>query len=674
MVGLAGCFAYSLRYRRKRGEPRRGRCKSSRISLCGLESEYGLPSKLAAVAIALQSLPTDRLRYQQLMALASKLPPMPAEVKTPANKVPGCLSTVHVHATLQNDGTIRYQGDSDALISKGLVALLVNGLSDCTVDEIVAVKPEFIKASGITASLTPGRNNGFYNMFKLMTKQAQGLGTGDGRATPAERDQDHPLSSADIGLRIYNSMTRKKEPFRPLEAGVVRMYVCGVTVYDLCHLGHARIMVFFDVVARYLRYKGCSVMYLRNVTDIDDKIINRSRETGVPADELARHMEEEMRRDAESLGCEAPTLEPRVSESISAIISMVSTLQEKEHAYVASMDNAGGLDVYFRVKSVSSYGRLSRCSLDGNQAGARVDIGMEKESPEDFALWKTAKPGEPSWESPWGRGRPGWHIECSAMAKKHLGDTLDIHGGGPDLIFPHHENEIAQSEAANGKLYANTWMHCAAVRSTGDQKMSKSLGNFVTIREALKKYDGETIRMYFLSYQYRQPLLYSEDGLAQAHERLLRLYAALRGVPPTGAEAPGAIPDPEPWRCFHEAMANDFDTVTAIAVMTDVSKKLLQLQSLTEGAAAHAALGQQLRAMGALIGLLHRDPEEVLQGGFAGADFKARVDTLIAERAAARGARDFVRADEIKAKLTGMGVVMEDTAKGTTWRIGALVS
>uniref|UniRef100_A0A6U8U6X5 Cysteine--tRNA ligase n=1 Tax=Zooxanthella nutricula TaxID=1333877 RepID=A0A6U8U6X5_9DINO len=687
---FAGLLSERLIARRRRAGAPGQRGRGCRVPLRGLEAEFGLPSKLAATAEALKALPNDRLRYQQLMALAGKLAAMPAELKTPERKVPGCLSTVHVHASLQDDGTIAWAGDSDALISKGLVALLVNGLSGCRPDEVIEVKPEFIKASGITASLTPGRNNGFYNTFKLMVKQATDLasaGSDQPASDPAPAGNDAVASApasasashdADLPqLRIYNTMGRQKEDFQPQQAGVVNMYVCGVTVYDLCHLGHARVMVFFDVVARYLRHRGYTVKFVRNVTDIDDKIINRSRENGETAEALARRMELEMQRDAASLGCQPPTVEPRVSECMPEIIEMVSKLEDKRHAYTGSSGEPGGLDVYFRVRSFTEYGRLSKCSLDGNQAGARVGVGDGKEAPEDFALWKTAKENEPSWASPWGRGRPGWHIECSAMARKHLGETLDIHGGGPDLMFPHHENEIAQSEAANGKLYSQTWMHCAAVRSVGDgdEKMSKSLGNFVTIREALERFDGEAIRFYLLSSQYRQPLLYSEEALLQAKERLLKLYTSLRGAPPATGESCGAVADGETWRKFQTSMSNDFDTVGAVAAMSELARQLLQLQQADKAdAGKRDALAGQLQSMGALLGILQRDPEEVLRGGASvDADFEARVDALVAERAAARKGKDFARADEIKAELTGLGVVLEDGPQGTVWRIGSLV-
>lgn len=660
-LGVTGGFQASRRSCRTREL----RARIARAMSPMSPGDYGLPPKLAGMAGALSALPNDRMRYQQLMALAGKLKPMADDLKVPENKVPGCLSVVHVHASLEEDGTVTFQGDSDALISKGLVALLVLCLSGCTPEEIAGVQPEFIKASGISASLTPGRNNGFFNMFKLMNKKvarlkaAKAAESGESGAMKAGEDTETEETPE---LQIYNTLSRSKEAFKTLEPGKVKMYVCGVTVYDLCHLGHARVMVFFDIVARFLRHLGYDVTFVRNVTDIDDKIIKRSQETGETAEELARRMEEEMARDAKSLGCASPDFEPRVSESIEEITSMVETLVKKDFAY------AGKGDVYFRVRRFETYGRLSRCSLDGNEAGARVEVADVKEAPEDFVLWKSAKPSEPSWESPWGPGRPGWHIECSAMAKRYLGDTLDIHGGGPDLVFPHHENEIAQSEAANDQPYVKTWMHCAAVRSTGNEKMSKSLGNFVTIRDVLKQYDGEVVRFYLLSSQYRRPMMYSEEALEEAQERLLKLYSSLRGA--AGAQTESPDPECEQQHRFLAAMANDFDTVNAIAALTDLSRELLQLQQGDHGAEFQTK-ARQLRAMGAVLGILQRDPEEVCKGP-VDSDFEAKVEDLIQARADARKAKDFAKADAIRDELTGMGVVIEDGAKGTSWRVASL--
>lgn len=703
---VVGGIAGSLLAKRHQRQRKSKGSKSYIVLMRSLETEYCLPAKLSMTAAALKSLPNDRLRYQQLMAMGSKLPAMATQLKTLGNKVPGCLSTVHVHAQLQPDGTIAFQGDSDALISKGLVALLVNGLSGCTVQEVTAVNPEFINASGITASLTPGRNNGFFNMFKLMKSQALALQSGDaveeavetaaalaGRRIGIARSGPQ-LATVSAGghfagsgstlalpqLNVYDTLERRKKPFESLQEGTVNMYVCGVTVYDLCHLGHARVMVFFDIVARYLEHLGFEVKYVRNVTDIDDKIIKRAHENGEDPLHLARRMEAEMQADAAELGCREPSEQPRVSEHIQEIVDMVSTLETKEYAYPGPQQGEGR-DVYFRVRRFPTYGRLSRCSLDGNQAGARVEVVGGKEAPEDFVLWKTAKPGEPSWSSPWGAGRPGWHIECSAMAKRHLGTTLDIHGGGPDLVFPHHENEIAQSEAANGSLYVNTWMHCAAVRSRGDEKMSKSLGNFVTIRDALEKYDGEELRFYFLTSQYRQPLLYSEEALAQSKQRLLKLYSALRGSTTFAATDIAAdVPLPpsvvDARERFFSALSNDFDTVNAIAVLNELSRELLQArqQGADQSVVAEAIAGV-LRYLAGVLGLLQRDPEEVLRGrAAADSDFEAKVESLVAARNEARSEKNWARADELRKDLSDLGVVLEDTAQGTTWRVGAMAS
>lgn len=707
-AGLA-CSILVRRRPRRRSYKSRARKRSREYTAitahASLEDAYSLPSKLSMQVSALKSLPNDRLRYQQLMALGSKLPTMPVELKTPHNKVPGCLSTVHVHAKMKPDGTIEFQGDSDALISKGLVALLVGGLSGCTVEQVTAVNPEFIKASGITASLTPGRNNGFFNMFTLMKSKASALMNDSSIAEPFETASSlagrrswpaHPrlrLSKvaaieSDLAtdatlvipqLNVYDTLERRKRPLEPLSRGSVNMYVCGVTVYDLCHLGHARVMVFFDIVARYLKHTGFAVKFVRNVTDIDDKIIKRANENGEDPLSLARRMEEEMQHDAAELGCCQPSEQPRVSDHIQDIINMVASLIEKKFAYPGAQQGEGR-DVYFRVRSFSKYGRLSRCNLDGNQAGARVEVAEGKEAPEDFVLWKAAKLGEPSWESPWGAGRPGWHIECSAMAKRHLGITLDIHGGGPDLVFPHHENEIAQSEAANGAAYVTTWMHCAAVRSRGDEKMSKSLGNFVTIRDALKRFDGETLRFYLLSSQYRQPLLYSEEILAQSSERLLKLYSSLRGS--LSSDLIDAV-NLQLWPSivelrerFYAAMSNDFDTVTAIATLNELSRELLQLrQGGNTHSDAAACVAHVLRQLGGVLGLLQRDPEEVLRGRAAeDSEFEAQVESLVTARFKARKAKDWARADALRKELSDLGVVLEDGATGTTWRVGTLTS
>mmetsp|Transcript_52305 Transcript_52305/g.124798 ORF Transcript_52305/g.124798 Transcript_52305/m.124798 type:complete len:760 (+) Transcript_52305:99-2378(+) len=701
---LFATAAASASARQRRGR-RHGRRMRQAVALhAAAEDDFGLPPKLAKTMKAMQALPNDRIRYQQLLALASKLPAMAEEEKIEANKVPGCLSTVHVSATLKEDGTVELAGDSDAVMSKGLVALLILGLTGCTPAEVERVQPEFIKACGISASLSPGRNNGFFNMLNLIKRKVADFSSSESSAPAAAADaEDAPSpaegkskgSSAD-SMKIYNTLTRSKEPFRTENEGVVNMYVCGVTVYDLCHLGHARVMVFFDLVVRFLERQGYKVNYVRNITDVDDKIIKRSAELGEEPDELVDRMIAEMHKDCASLGCRPPTVEPKATEHISEMIDFIKQLIEKEHAYsgpeqepvpVAEDASEAPRDVYFRVKSFPKYGRLSRRNLEGDQAGARIDVTPGKEEPEDFALWKGAKRGEPFWATPWGPGRPGWHIECSTMAKKHLGETLDIHGGGPDLIFPHHENEIAQSEALHcGRTYAHTWMHCAPVRSLGGEKMSKSLGNFVTIRDILDRgIDGEALRFYLLSSQYRQPLLYTDDALVNAQERLLRLYSALRSAPSdAGDENSEEVPeDADQWQRFVAAMRNDFDTVTAISVMSEVARELLSRQVGRRDEASslsEAQLAALLRGMGSVLGLLQRDPEQVLRGGSgtgegaADDEFQSKVEALVEERNAARKSRDFQRADDIRDELASLGVVLEDTQSGTTWRVGAPVA
>jgi len=680
-VGVFLSQKYAMR------ESHRRRKRSAIARYAEGDNEYGLPTKLMRTVKAMQALPSDKIRYQQILALARKLPPMSDDQKTETNKVPGCLSTVHVSASLSNDGTVQLAGDSDAIMSKGLVALLILGLNGCTPEQVQKVEPEFIKACGITASLTPGRNNGFFNMLQLIKKKVADMAVSgqadsmdDAPKADAQPDKPAPL---DNSMRVYNTLSRQKETFQTEVDGIVNMYVCGMTVYDLCHLGHARIMVFFDLVAKFLECEGYEVKYVRNITDVDDKIIRRAKELGEEPQELADRMALEMQKDAASLGCRRPTVEPKATEHIEEIVNFIGKLVNKGHAYEGPEQPdlpSAPRDVYFRLKSFPSYGRLSRCSLEGNQAGARVEVVAGKEAAEDFALWKAAKAEEPFWQAPWGPGRPGWHIECSAMAKKHLGETLDIHGGGPDLIFPHHENEIAQSEALHGgRTYARTWMHCASVRSAGGDKMSKSLGNFVTIRDVLKNYDGEILRFYLLGSQYRQPLLYTEDSLSTAEERLLRFYNALRGVPDSNKtewrEKSGE------WSRFMTALRNDFDTVSAISCMSDVSRQLINAKGQDTGNSGqpqHAQeLASMLRAMGAMLGVLQRDPLVVLRGGSRAANEALQVDrveALVAERNEARRSRDFKRADAIRDELSEMGIVLEDTPGATTWRVGVAVA
>jgi cysteinyl-tRNA synthetase len=454
-------------------------------------------------------------------------------------------------------------------------------------------------------------------------------------------------------LTIYNSLTRKKEPFVPLVPGKVRMYVCGVTVYDYCHLGHARVMVVFDCIARYLRWRGFEVTYVRNITDIDDKIIRRANEQGVSIQELTEKFIQAMHEDERALGCLPPDFEPRATQSIPQILAMIQTLLDKGYAYVG--DNG---DVYYAVSRFAAYGKLSGKQPAELRAGARVEVDEAKRDPLDFVLWKRAKPGEPSWDSPWGPGRPGWHIECSAMSISCLGAHFDLHGGGADLQFPHHENEIAQSEAATGEPFANYWLHVGFVR-IDQEKMSKSLGNVFTIRELLARYSGEVIRYFLLASHYRSPLDYNEDSLSAAKSSLERLYTALRGLPET-------LPQEEAnFRArFLQAMDDDFNTPEALAVLFDLAKEINRLKSQAPVQAAQ--LGATLKRLGGVLGLLQQAPEEFFQGE---AVLPAEeIERLIEARNQARQAKDWATADRIREELKRQGIVLEDTPQGTLWR------
>jgi cysteinyl-tRNA synthetase len=457
-------------------------------------------------------------------------------------------------------------------------------------------------------------------------------------------------------LRIYNSLTRSKDEFRPLEAGRVRMYVCGMTVYDLCHLGHARVMVVFDVVYRYLRALGYDVTYVRNITDIDDKIINRAQERGESIAQLTEHFIAAMHVDAQALGVLIPSQEPRATEHIAAILEMVGALIAGGHAYVS--DNG---DVYYSVGSFPAYGRLSGKAPEELRAGARVEVGEGKRDPLDFALWKAAKPGEPAWESPWGRGRPGWHIECSAMSTHCLGHHFDIHGGGADLQFPHHENEIAQSEGATGETFVNVWMHNGFVR-VNEEKMSKSLGNFFTVREILARYRPEEVRYFILTSHYRSPLSYADEQLDQARAALTRLYTALRGLPAQASPAGGE----DFVERFHAAMDDDFNSPEALAVLFDLARELNRARD--EDPLRAEGLGAQLRHLGGLLGLLQGDTESFLQGTGAGGPEPGEIEDLIRRRATARQARQWAEADRIRKLLEQAGIALEDGPQGTTWR------
>ncbi len=463
-----------------------------------------------------------------------------------------------------------------------------------------------------------------------------------------------------MGLRIHDSMSRRTEEFRPLVPGRIGMYVCGITVYDYCHIGHARLLVAFDVVARYLRASGWQLEYVRNITDIDDKIIRRAAENAEPVDALTARMIEAMHADERALGNLAPDREPRATAHIDDILALVERLVASGHAYRA----ANG-DVYYRVARFADYGKLSGRNPEELLAGARVEVDENKEDPRDFVLWKAAKPGEPAWDSPWGAGRPGWHIECSAMSMRCLGENFDIHGGGPDLIFPHHENEIAQSEAATGRCFANYWMHVGPLR-VDDEKMSKSLGNFFTIRDVLQRHQPEVLRFLLLASHYRSPINYAESSLHSARQALERFYAALRGFGDVAALAPRAMAGSEHLERFCAAMDDDFNTPAALAVMHDLAR---ELNAVTRGGdATHArTLAGQLRGLGAILGLLGDDPQAFRRGGEASGD-DARIDALVAERSEAKRLRDFVRADAIRAQLQEQGIVLEDTRDGSIWR------
>jgi cysteinyl-tRNA synthetase len=454
-------------------------------------------------------------------------------------------------------------------------------------------------------------------------------------------------------LKLHNTLTRSKQDFKPIQPNKVRMYVCGMTVYDFCHLGHARVMVVFDMVARWFRASGYEVTYVRNITDIDDKIIKRASENNETIQSLTQRFITAMDEDSAKLGIIRPDIEPRATEHVQGMLDMISQLIAKGFAYQA--DNG---DVFYKVRSFNDYGKLSGKTLDDLRAGERVDVDGHKHDPLDFVLWKSAKAGEPYWESPWGNGRPGWHIECSAMSAELLGEHFDIHGGGQDLQFPHHENEIAQSEATHGCTMANYWLHNGFVR-VDDEKMSKSLGNFFTIREVLEKYDPEVVRFFILRAHYRSPLNYSDKHLDDAKASLTRLYTALRGVPvPTTdidwQQAPAAR--------FKAAMDDDFNTAEALAVLFELANDLNKDRSQQT-----AALLKQLAG---IVGLLQRDPQAFMQGDIQGdnATGELDIDSLISARISAKKAKDFAEADRIRKALSDAGIVLEDTAQGTTWR------
>ena len=454
-----------------------------------------------------------------------------------------------------------------------------------------------------------------------------------------------------MSLRIYNTLSRALEVFTPIEPGHVRMYVCGMTIYDLCHVGHARMMMAFDVVQRWLVAGGYRVTYVRNITDIEDKIIKRAVERGISIRALTDEMIAAMHQDLAALGIAPPTVEPRATDYVRQMTDLIGLLQHKGLAYQA----ANG-DVNYSVRKFPGYGKLSGKSLDQLRAGERVAVLDGKEDPLDFVLWKAAKPEEPEdakYDSPFGAGRPGWHIECSAMSCAVLGKTFDIHGGGADLQFPHHENEIAQSEGANGQPLANYWVHNGFLQ-VDNEKMSKSLGNFFTIRDVLKCFDGETVRFFMLRVHYRRPFNYSDAGLEDARTGLKRLYTALHAVPPQDVE----LDWNQPFAArFQAAMDNDFSTPEAVAALFDLASEVNRTQS--------GALSGLLKKLGAVLGLLQADPEAFLQSG-AGLD-EAAIQLRIAQRAAAKAAKNFAEADRIRQDLLAQGIALKDSPAGTTW-------
>ncbi|GAB3247477.1 cysteine--tRNA ligase [Chitinimonas naiadis] len=455
-------------------------------------------------------------------------------------------------------------------------------------------------------------------------------------------------------LTVYNTLAREKQVFTPIEPGRVRMYVCGMTVYDLCHIGHARMLGAFDIIYRWLHASGYEVNYVRNITDIDDKIIKRAAESGITPEQLVERTIAEMHADLGQLYLLPPTHEPRATQHVGGMIAMIEKLIAKGRAYPA----ANG-DVYYAVREFEGYGKLSGKSLDDLQAGQRVDVDPHKKDPLDFVLWKAAKPGEPHWHSPWGDGRPGWHIECSVMSEHHLGSHFDIHGGGEDLQFPHHENEIAQSEGCHDHTYVNYWMHNGFLQFAGE-KMSKSLGNFFAIRDVLKQFDGEAVRFLIVRAHYRSPLNYSEDLLRDAKASLDRLYTVLKKTPASERVAIDWQSDYA--KRFKTAMDDDFNTADAVAVLFEMASEINRNGS-TE-------LAGQFKALANILGLLQRDPSEYLQGGpVAEGEFGAeQIEALITARLEARKAKNFAESDRIRDELLKQGVVLEDGPQGTTWR------
>jgi len=457
-------------------------------------------------------------------------------------------------------------------------------------------------------------------------------------------------------LQLHNTLSNSKVPFTPIDEGKIRLYVCGMTVYDYCHIGHARVMVSFDVITRYLRHAGYQVEYVRNITDVDDKIIKRAAKNGESCEQLTQRFIDAMHEDELALNVLPPDQEPRATGHIQAILDMVQTLIEKNYAYAASNG-----DVYYRVEKFDGYGKLTNRKLEDMRPGARVDINDVKENPFDFVLWKAAKNDEVSWPSPWGEGRPGWHIECSAMTKCCLGNHFDIHGGGPDLPFPHHENEIAQSEAANGETFVNYWLHAGAVR-VNKEKMSKSLGNFFTIREVLAKFPAEIVRYLLTASHYRSQIDYAEDALVEAQRALDRLYTAMDQLELQDVSLEGPYLDR-----FNSAMDDDFNTREAISVLFEMAREVNRLKRDTDPQAA--VLASQMRGLGNILGLLELDPQAYLKGEAGEGDLAdANVEALVVQRQQAKLDRNFALSDQIRDQLKVAGIVLEDSKEGTVWK------
>ena len=457
-------------------------------------------------------------------------------------------------------------------------------------------------------------------------------------------------------LKIYNTLSKKKEEFQPIDANQVGIYVCGMTVYDFCHMGHARVMVMFDVITRHLRRNFPSVKYVRNITDIDDKIITRAIENNEDIYSLTNRFIDAMHEDETSLGVLSPDIEPRATDSIGKMIEMIESLSNKGLAYQGTNG-----DVFYSVRKFTEYGKLSGKNLDDLMAGARVDVESHKKDPLDFVLWKKAKSDEPSWESPWGNGRPGWHIECSAMSNHFISNHFDIHGGGMDLTFPHHENEIAQSEGANDCKFVNTWMHVGFV-NIDDEKMSKSLNNFFTIRDVLKTYDGEALRYFLISSHYRSPLNYSETNIESAQSALLRLYNAIKGLNHHSFNPELIEVDYE--TRFNAALNDDFNTPMALSILFEIAKQI-NIERTTNPKKA-SALSSQLIKLGNYIGILNHNADEYLKQG---SDLsESEISIKIDQREAARNSKDFAMSDQIRDELLELGIILEDSANGTTWR------